>query len=173
MNIISEKLINFRVYDANQEILALADVELPTLEAMSETVSGAGIAGELESPTLGHYGSMKLKLKWRVIHGDLTSLATPVAHALELRGSIQRYNAALGIYDTEAVKIVARAIPKTVNLGTFTPAKPTDSESEFEVSYLKVFVGGLPRVEIDKLNFICIINGFDYLAMVRMDLGGL
>jgi len=41
------------------------------------------------------------------------------------------------------------------------------------VSYLKVFVGGIPRVEIDKLNFICIINGFDYLAMVRLDLGGL
>ena len=172
MNIISEKLINFRVYNANQEVLGLADVELPTLEAQSETVSGAGIAGELESPTLGHYASMKLKLKWRVIHGDLTSLAAPVAHPLELRGSIQRYNASLGVYMTEAVKVVVRAVPKTVNLGTLTPAKPTDSESEFEVNYIKVFVGGLPRLEIDKLNFICIIDGFDYLAQVRMDLGG-
>ena len=47
MNVISEKLINFRVYAENSELLGLADVTLPTLEAKSETISGAGIAGEV------------------------------------------------------------------------------------------------------------------------------
>ena len=168
----NEKLINFRVYNANQEVLGLADVELPTLEALSETVSGAGIAGELNSPTLGHYGPMSLKLKWRTIETDLTTLAEPKAHALELRGSIQVFDSALGEYGTQAVKIVVCAIPKTVNLGTFAPAKPTDSEAEFEVVYIKVFIAGRVKIEIDKLNFIARFGGVDKLDQVRADLGG-
>lgn len=57
---VPEKLINFKVYKDKTDFIGLADVTLPTLESMTETVSGAGIAGEVDSPTLGHYGSMEL-----------------------------------------------------------------------------------------------------------------
>ena len=55
VNQVPEKLINFRVYLDGNNLIGVADVELPSIEAMTETVKGAGIAGEIDSPTLGHF----------------------------------------------------------------------------------------------------------------------
>ena len=170
-NILGEKLINFRVYNDNQELLGLVDAELPTLEALSETIKGAGIAGEVDSPTLGHFGAMTLKLNWRVTELGALKLAAPKAHAIELRGSIQRWNGSLGTYETLALKVVTRCVPKSGPLGKLTPAAAQEPSAEFSVRYLKVFLAGRAYLEIDPLNFICVIDGVDYLAGVRRDLG--
>ena len=108
-NKVPERLINFRVYAEGNDLLGVANVELPSLEAMSDTVSGAGIAGEVESPILGHYGSMTTTFTWRTISADLTRLAEQKAHALDLRGSQQVYDAALGTYSTVPVRVSREA----------------------------------------------------------------
>ena len=69
-NTVPEKLINYKVYLDRSDMVGLADVELPNFEAMTETIKGAGIAGEIDSPTLGHYGSMTLTLNWRTITSE-------------------------------------------------------------------------------------------------------
>ena len=43
----------------------------------------------------------------------------------------------------------------------------TDSETEFEVIYMKVLVNGKELIEIDKYNFIAKFDGKDQLASVR------
>ena len=84
---VPEKLINYRVYKDSTDYIGLADVTLPTLEAMTETVSGAGIAGEVDSPTLGHYGSMETVLNWRTLEKTNMGLAAPNGRSpLGLRG---------------------------------------------------------------------------------------
>lgn len=62
-NVVPEKLINFRAYNDGNDLLGVTDVQLPSLDAMTETVKGAGIAGEVDSPVLGHFGSMETVLK--------------------------------------------------------------------------------------------------------------
>lgn len=170
-NQIPERLINFRVYLDGSDLLGVASVELPSLESMSDTVSGAGIAGEVESPILGHFGSMTVTLTWRTINGDLTKLAAQKTHALDLRGSQQIYDASLGKYTTQAVKVTLRGVPKNTTLGSFEVGATTDSETELEVSYLKLDVDGKTKVEIDKYNFISKFGDEDALASVRKDLG--
>ena len=64
-----------------------------------------------------------------------------------------------------------RITPKTVSLGTFETGSTTDTEQEFEVLYLKVYVNGVAILEIDKYNYIAKFNGVDQLAQVRKDLG--
>ena len=44
---VPEMLRNFRVYEESYDMIGTADVELPTLEALTETIKGAGIAGEI------------------------------------------------------------------------------------------------------------------------------
>jgi P2 family phage contractile tail tube protein len=61
--------------------------------------------------------------------------------------------------------------PKKLDLGSLQVAKATDSENEFEVLYIKLFIDGKEVLEIDKLNFICIFDGEDILKTVRDDLG--
>lgn len=170
-NKIPERLINFRVYKDGADLLGVATVELPELEAMSDTVSGAGVAGEVESPVLGHYGSMTTTFTWRTIEKSLVELSAPGSHQVEIRGSQQVYDAASGVYSTVPVRCSMRITPKTVSLGSLEPGSVTDSEQEFEVTYLKLFVNKKELVEIDKYNYICKFNGKDILAGVRADLG--
>ncbi len=170
-NPIQEKLIAFRVYNDANDLLGVATVDLPELQAMTDTVSGAGIAGEVDSPVLGHYQSMACTLHWRTIEAAAMGLAAQKTHALELRGSQQMYDAGAGEYSTVPVRIVLRAIPKNVSLGSFEPGSGTDTSSEFEVVYIKIVVSGKELVEIDKYNYIAKFNGADALQQVRADLG--
>lgn len=170
-NKVPERLINFRVYNDGNDLLGVATVDLPEIEAMSDSISGAGIAGEAETPVLGHFGSMTTTFTWRTIERAAMALNQQKAHAVEVRGSQQVYDAARGEYSTTPVRVSMRIVPKTVTLGTFEVGATTDTEQEFEVTYLKVLVGGVEIVEIDKFNFIARFNGVDSLSGVRKDLG--
>lgn len=170
-NKVPERLIAFRVYAEGNDLLGVAEVELPSLDALTDTVSGAGVAGEVDSPVLGHYASMELKFKWRTITGDLTGLSEQRAHSFDLRGSQQAYDAASGEYSTVPVRISVKATPKTTSLGSFVVGSTTDSEGGFEVVYIKIFINGKEVLEIDKYNYIARFNGRDILAQVRKDLG--
>lgn len=170
-NMIPEKLINFRVYLNGVDLLGAADVQLPSIEAMKETISGAGIAGEVDSPVLGHYGPMVLSLKWRVIWGDILPLAAPGAHQLDLRGAIQRYDSGSGEISSMPMRVVVKGLTKKFDLGRMEAGKKQDSSLDFECVYLKLSLNNAVRVEIDKYNFMAVIDGEDYLSDVRMNLG--
>lgn len=171
INPIPERTINYRVYDDANALIGVATVDLPDIEAMSDTISGAGIAGEIESPTLGHFGSMTMTINWRTITGDAARLLGQRVHALELRSSQQVNDAAAGELLTQAVRVVVRATPKNLSMGSLEVGATTDSASEFEISYIKIFIGGVPTIELDKYNFKFVVNGEDFLASVRQDLG--
>ena len=169
-NQIPERLINFRAFLEGETLIGVADVELPKLESMKETVSGAGIAGEVESPVLGHFAAMSTTIKFRAITPDAVGkLATPAAHLLDFRGSQQVQEA--GAFKTVPVRVTVKATPMSVNLGKFEVGKATDTADEFSVSYLKLYVDGKEIVEVDPYNFIAKFNGVDMLAGVRQDLG--
>lgn len=170
-NQVPEKLINFRVYRDGVDMLGVADVTLPDLEAMTETVKGAGIAGEVDSPVLGHFQSMTMALNWRVPTKDVVLLAQQKAHSLDCRGSIQIYDAGAGAYKTVGLKVVTKVMPKKTGIGKLDVGTTTDTSNEFEVLYIKVLLDGAEILEIDKYNYICKINGVNYLADVRRNLG--
>ncbi len=170
-NKVQERLIGYRVYLDGKDLLGTADITLPDIESMTDTVKGAGIAGEIESPVLGQYGSMGLSFNWRTVNGNLMTLARPKAHHLELRGAVQVYDAAAGTYSTEAQKIVVKATPKKIGLGKMDTGSAQDASSDFECSYIKLSIAGETKLEIDKYNYICVIDGEDILADARDALG--
>ena len=170
-NTTGQTLINFEVFAENIRLPGLVDVELPTIAALSETIKGAGIAGEIDCVTLGHYGPMAMTLKWRVTESSALLLAAPRVHNLELRGAIQRLNSATGILEVTPVKLVTRCQPKSIPLGTLAPAAAMEPSAEFSVLYLKVFLNGRATLEIDPLNYVSRNNGVDYLATTRSALG--
>lgn len=167
----AEKLINFRVYNEGQNLLGVADVDLPSIESMTDTVKGAGIAGEVDSPTLGHYGPMSCTINWRTVTKAAMALVKPKAHQLELRGAVQVYDSAAGVYETLAQKFVLKAVPKKMSPGKLDVGTKQDTSSEFEVTYIKIFLDGKETFELDKYNYICKIDGEDFLAGTREALG--
>lgn len=168
---IPEKLNNFTGYRNGTEYMGVADVDLPDLESLAETVSGAGIAGEVESPTIGQFSSMTTTINWRVLERSNFKLARQEAQHIDFRGSIQTFDSATGTYQQVPLKVTIRGLPKTTPLGSLTVGGTMDNSNELEVIYIKIIYNGETVVEIDKFNFICIIDGVDYLAQVRENLG--
>ncbi|WJZ69995.1 head closure [Vibrio phage vB_VpaM_XM1] len=170
-NPVPERLINFRVYVDGDNQAGVATVDLPDIEFMTDTVSGAGIAGEVDSPILGHLSSMAATITWRTITEYAMSLTAPKAHSIDFRGSQQVYDAAGGTLGSKPVRVSIKGTPKRTGLGSLEVGSTTDSESEFEVTFMKIWVDGIERIEIDKYNFKFVVDGVDYLASVRQDLG--
>ena len=169
---INEELVNFRVYkEGGSEVIGIATVDLPEINGMTEDVSGAGIAGQLSTPTLGHFESMKLALNFRTLTTDMIVLAQQKGQAIECRGSIQVYDPATSSYKTVGVRVVGRGVPITFKPGKLEPTKMMDASLEIELHYFKLAMAGVELVEIDKYNFICKMGGDDILATVRQDMG--
>lgn len=171
-NVIPEKGINFKVYLEGGELLGLAEGTIPVLEAMTSEVKGAGISGAIESIVLGHFNSTTFSLTWRSVTASFMKLAQHRTHELELYSSIQMYDAGLGEYKTVQLYVFLKADTKTFTPGNLVVGDNMDTQCEFEVRYMKVELDGKERIEMDKQNMIYKVDGVDYVAQVRTDLGG-
>lgn len=168
---VPDRLINFNVYGDLNTVYGVADVELPTITAMTETLSGAGIGGELETTIPGMIEAMEASVNWRTITKDAVKLSAPGLHTLEFRGSQQIMDAASGLCVTEAVRVSMTVMCKEFGLGSFEPNATTDTEQTFSVNRLALSIGGKQVILVDQLNSIFMVNGVDYLASYRKDVG--
>lgn len=166
-----ESVINFAVYEDSVEYVGMASATLPNLTALIQTISGAGIAGNVEAPILGHYDAMTLGLNFRTTTEQSVRLSEPRRHTIDLRAPQQVEDTVAGAVKVQNVKHILVVIPKTETGGSIAPANPTNGSGEYAVRYWATYIDGVKVREIDPLNFICYINGTDYLADVRKALG--
>ena len=170
-NLIPNVLTDAKVYRSGGPLIGIAKVTTPKYEFLTETINGLGIAGEVEAPVKGHLKSMALGFTWNTTTESAIELLVPEAHQLEIYANIQYYDAGKGTYEDVPAKILSKAVPKSVASGNMEPAKKMDAETELEVYYLKYWIGGKEMIEADKFNYIFKVNGVDYLARVRANLG--
>lgn len=162
------QLINYEIFNGDGDrLLGTASIDLPELKAKTATISGAGISGEIEMPTIGFLESLTITLNWRSINDVFADLSVQKAVDLLCYGAEQIYDHSDGELGVEQVKISLRGIPKNGTLGKFEPANPTESKNEIEVIYMKIEVGGEEIIEFDKINYIYVVNGEDYLEDTR------
>lgn len=166
-----ESVINFAVYEDGVEYVGMAGVTLPNLSAIVQTLSGAGIAGNVEVPVLGHYDVMSLGLNFRTTTEQSVRLSGPRRHNIDLRAAQQIEDTVAGEVKVQSIKHVLVVVPKTDTGGTIAPAAPTNGSGEYSVRYWATYIDGAKVREIDPLNFICVVNGVDYLADVRKAIG--
>lgn len=155
---------------SNQEF-ATGDITLPSLTPMTDSLAGAGVLGEIDLPSSGHYGSMEVGITWRTIDRDAFRLAGSQTKALEIRGAFKEFDNTKSVIATRAVKIVVRGFGKGIDLGTLSQNATTDTTNTIEVTYIKIFIDGENVFELDKLNYISRINGVDDQEDVRKALG--
>ena len=170
---IPERLNDFRVYDAEDSnaLLGMADVTMPTISAMTETISGAGFAGEINSAVLGHFSSMQLTLNWNSVTEKQMKLASPEKHSLDIRGAHEGWDNASGKKVITPVRVYIEGVPTETAIGTYGKAQSTGGSNVLELTYLKVQIDGKDAIEIDKYNYVCKVNGEDKLSDVRKALG--
>lgn len=167
---IPDKLIGFTI-EKDGKPVAAADIELPSFEYMTETLSGAGIAGETETPALGQLSSMTATINFRTLYENIGDFITPKGDMMSCRGSIQEYDSSTGRLIPVPVKVSMMGLPKSTSFGKFETGSRTDTSTELELTYFKLFINNNLIAEVDKMNYICNINGVDYLEEVRNQLG--
>lgn len=170
-NPIPSVLINAKIYNEGKELMGAGTVEFPDFEFMTESATGLGLAGEIDIPVLGHFKSLTMSVNWNSVCEQAANLLAPKAHQLAIYGSVQDWDASNGTFSPSPVRVLVKATPKKSGVGKFEPGKKMEPATEFELTYVKMSIGGKEKVELDKINFICRINGTDYLSAVRSHLG--
>ncbi|MGG1650110.1 phage major tail tube protein [Paenibacillus sp. NRS-1780] len=166
------KLVGMAIYaNGSSTDFSTGDITLPNFTPLTDTLSGAGILGELDIPTPGHYGSLELGIAWRTIDKDAFGLIGTKLKSLEIRGAFTEFSTTSGELETRAVKIVVKGIGKGIDLGTFAQNATTGTATTLEVTYIKVFIDGVAVIELDKLNSVSRINGVDDLFDINKALG--
>lgn len=167
----NQAIINFAVYEDATDYIGISEATLPDIAFLTQEISGAGIAGNIESVIIGHMEAMTLTLNFRTVREAQMKLATPKVHNIDLRVAQQDYDSTGGALKTMGVKHVFKATPKKTAPGKVAPASTADGSGEYAVSYYAVYIDGVKNTEIDPLNFICLVDGVDYLEEVRKILG--
>ena len=168
--VIPEVLNHYNVYnDRAKKLIGISgEIELPELEALNDTIEGAGVLGEIEDPVTGQFSSMKIKIPFAVLYEDLFGLMdTTNPPQLTLRASMQCMDPTTGATGYYPVKIVVRGKASTTTLGKIVKGKKGEAEIELEILYIKVMINNKTTLELDKLNFKFILNGKDMLASIR------
>ena len=165
--ILPARLNNFNIYNKSNKPLGVATVTLPNLEAMSDTLTGAGLLGEIDMPTLGHFSSTEIELEWNTVTGDAVTLAPGVSEALTFRGAMQVVDGTTGEISPVGVRIATRVMGKGLDLGSAELGSATGTTNTLEALYIKIVVDGKDVLELDKLNNVYKVNGKDLMAKIN------
>jgi len=172
MSKIINKTINYALRATDQsEKLALiddsADLQLPSIEKLTDTIKGAGIMGEIDMPTYGQLGSMTFTVNNRADNPQYAMLSRPGQIKFEVGWVTDIFDSANVKVGIQANKVFMTAINKKYEPGKIEVNSGADGSSEYEVIYYRKIVDGKEVLLIDKLNYKYVVNGIDYMEAMR------
>jgi P2 family phage contractile tail tube protein len=150
-----------------KRILDTTSVKRPSIETLTETISGAGIAGELDIPTTGQIGAMEYEISYNRTNKDAVRLFGQGIKHLEVRWVTDVLDSETGKINLCSNKEIIKAIPKKFDLGSVENNAANEATVALEITYYKYIQNGETLIEIDKLNNVIIINGVDYTKEIR------
>ncbi len=168
INMIPEVLTDFNVYDEGEKLVGItATVSLPTLEAMTETISGAGMAGEYNATVPGHFAPISMEIPFEVMNISAAKIYAKKNVSLTLRGSVQMRDLATGEVRHEKTRVVVSGIPSTLNPGQMAKAKKSAAAIGVEILRFELYMGEEEIIALDKASYVFRIFGVDQLADIR------
>ena len=165
---IPTKINKYNLYNEAERLLGAGDeVPLPDFEAMSDTISGAGILGEVEDPTVGYFGNQEMEIPFRVVDKEAVDMMdmTTAVH-LTLRGAQQTTDTA-GNIEFRPMRVVVRGRCKKFSPGKVKAGSAMDTKITLTVLYIMIELDGEQMVELDKFNEVFKIRGVDILAKIK------
>lgn len=168
-SIVPEIINNYNVYHNGNALVGVSGaVTLPTLDAITEEVSGAGILGTYDTNVVGFYSSITQEVPFRILDEDIFSLMNPSELVdLTFRGSSQFTHKATGAVDYKGMRVVERGRLKNFTPGKLELGKQMDASVTLELLYILIEVDGATKLEYDKLNSVFVVDGKDLLEKVR------
>lgn len=172
MRFIPDKINNFNVYKetasaANKLIGVTDEITLPNWQSMTETINLAGMAGEIDSPTVGQFQSVEIEIPFSNISSDTLQIASQDNMPLVIRGAQEFINPEDSTKAFKNRTITVRGMTKGINYGTLKKGGYGKPSVTKEVYYYKEVIDDEVVTEIDKLNGRAIIGGVDLTATIQ------
>lgn len=170
---IPSKINSFNVYNGSDKNAARLigiseEVTLPDFESLTETLSGPGILGEIDDPTLGHFQSMEMEIPFRTMDQDMFILSNDSSSVnITLRGGIQYIVDETAATALKQMSITVRGKNKGITGGKLKQGTGTASSIKLEVLYIKIQIGDIVEIELDKLNMKYVVHGKDLMEELR------
>jgi len=170
---VGSKVNAYNVYLEGKKLLGIADeTTLPDFEAMTSTLAGAGLLGEIDDPTIGAYSATEIEIPFRTLGKTSYNILTGLDSVnLTMMLSTQYIDESNMKTDFIPSRIVIKGKNKGFSGGKAKASEGTGTTFKVEIFYILVEVDGKPKFELDKLNFVYKVNGKDLLAKVRKQIG--
>lgn len=168
MNTIPTKINRYNVYNKGNRLLGVGEeMTLPDFEPSSETVTGAGILGEIDDPTVGYFGNQELEIPFRLLDKETADMMDMTkAVQLEIRGAQQTTDSEGNIV-FRSMRVVVRGRANSFTPGKLKNGSTMDTAISISVLYILIELDGESMVELDKLNEGFKIRGVDQLADIK------
>lgn len=163
---ISGSVVAHRFFDNNTEVEDNVSCQLPSIENGTTAVKGAGILGALEMPSSAQLNAMVFSASMRSINKTNISCAAPGVHNIEVR-FVKDVKTDNGTMIPQGTKIFITGIFKKYDPGKVEENGTMDGSIEYEVLRYRIVINGEEVLLIDKVNFIYIVNGVDYMKDIR------
>lgn len=172
--ITSNKTVQYAVYSRDGGSPAYVQdtttVTRPSLEFLTDTLSGAGINGEIDMPTYAQLGSMTYEIGLRRTNPRAVALLSPDTHELETRWVTDVIDTATGAASVSANKEIVKGFAKSLEGGTLENNAGQEANLVLEVSFYKYIQDGETLIEIDKFNNVFRVGDTDYGQAIRDNL---
>lgn len=164
-NLIPEKINDYNAYlDGVKMIGVAASVTIPEINMKTSTVTGVGVGGELDSPTIGQFESMEQEVQFNTLYSSAVGMLSPLSTVnLTFRAAQQVYDRTGG-YTFKGLRIVERGRVKKFNPGKIEKGEAMEASITLELTAIMIEVDGKEFVNIDKLNNVYNVDGQDMLA---------
>ena len=168
MNTIPTKINKYNVYNDGDRLLGMGDeMTLPDFEASSETISGAGILGEVDDPTVGYFGNQEVEIPFRVLDQEAVDMLDMTkAVQLTVRGAQQTTNSA-GDIEFRQMRVVIRGRSAKFSPGKVKAGSAMETKVTLTLLYILIELDGKSVLELDKFNEVYKVNGVDVLAAIK------
>lgn len=168
--ILPEVISNFNVYDYNNNKLigVSGEVSLAELSAVTATISGAGLLGDMDIPVIGQMGPIEQTIPFNVLNVNVFNFfKLNKSISLLLRGDVQSTDTATGEFKHSAMRISWRGYVKKITPGKVKAAESMGSSVTLELTYIHIQFDGKTAIKVDKMNSIYQVGNEDLLAEIK------
>lgn len=160
---------NFNMYEGSDRLIGVTDeVKLPDMNAITSSISGAGIAGTIDIPVVGAFENMEMEIPFRGLATDLFKVfKLGKTVDITLRGGYQTLDNQSATIGKNSMRVMVRGFVKGFSPGSVKMNDQMTSSVTISIAYYLVAVGRNTVIELDKLNSKCVIDGVDVLEDIR------
>jgi phage tail tube protein FII len=172
---IPNHVANYSIFKDGRRLIGLADVTLPNLQNLTDTLKGSGIFGEIDMPTQAHFQSLTLTMNWLTIVDDAVFATIQDGAQLDAWAAHQLHDSGTGKIIHTGWRYVMNTVPRAFNFGKLEVGTKGEAVSEYELISIRAIRNDVTVLEIDKENGVCRwFNGFtlvDHGLRIRQLIG--